>query len=285
MARAARLASRQHGAITRAQLRDAGLGDDAIDARVGTVLHRVHRGVYRFGHTAPSTEASYAAAALACGDGAVSGRAAAYLQRLVRGGPPVPEVTTRRNRRVPGVIVHRVRRLDPRDVTTWRGIPLTTVPRTLVDLAAILDDDALARAAHEADVLHGVAQQHVEEVFARRPNARGAARLRAIVTGDSPTALSRLEELFLAAVRRAGLPAPQTNRPAGTMRVDCRWPARRLTVELDSYRYHRSRHAWERDRRREREARARGDAHRRYTWRDVAEQPEAMLAELRRLLA
>jgi hypothetical protein len=65
--------------------------------------------------------------------------------------------------------------------------------------------------------------------------------------------------------------------------VDCRWPEQRLTVELDSYRYHQSRHAWEQDRRREREARVRGDEFRRYTWSDV-EEPRLMLAELRNLL-
>jgi very-short-patch-repair endonuclease len=70
----------------------------------------------------------------------------------------------------------------------------------------------------------------------------------------------------------------------GGHRVDCRWPEHRLTVELDSYRYHHSRHAWEQDRQREREARARGDQLRRYTWRDVAEDPEPMLAGLRSLL-
>jgi very-short-patch-repair endonuclease len=77
---------------------------------------------------------------------------------------------------------------------------------------------------------------------------------------------------------------PVTNRPAGAHYVDCRWPAQHLTVELDSYRYHRSRHAWEQDRRREREAYARGDEFRRYTWGDVFKHPKAMLAELRALL-
>jgi very-short-patch-repair endonuclease len=74
------------------------------------------------------------------------------------------------------------------------------------------------------------------------------------------------------------------NRAASGRRVDCRWPDHRLTVELDSYRYHRSRHAWERDRRREREAHARGDDFRRYTHGDVLESPDAMLAELHALL-
>ena len=97
--------------------------------------------------------------------------------------------------------------------------------------------------------------------------------------------LSKLEARFLSRLREAGLPLPETNRPAGGRRVDCRWPEYRLTVELDSYRYHRSRYAWEQDRRREREARARGDEFRRYTYGDVYETPGFMVAELSALLS
>ena len=86
-------------------------------------------------------------------------------------------------------------------------------------------------------------------------------------------------------LRAHGLRLPQTNRIAGGRRVDCRWPEQRLTVELDGYRYHHSRHAWEQDRRRERDAHARGDQHRRYTYGDVFEDPRQMLAELRALLS
>ena len=85
-------------------------------------------------------------------------------------------------------------------------------------------------------------------------------------------------------LRAEGLPLPVTNRPAGGRRVDCRWHDRRLTVELDSFRFHNSRRAWERDRQREREAYARGDDFRRYTWTDVTEAPAAMLRELDALL-
>ena len=97
--------------------------------------------------------------------------------------------------------------------------------------------------------------------------------------------LSKLERAFLTLLREAGLPLPQTNRLASGRRVDCRWPEHGLTVELDSYRFHRTRHAWEQDRRRERDAHRRGDEHRRYTYGDVFEDSRAMLAELRTLLA
>lgn len=124
----------------------------------------------------------------------------------------------------------------------------------------------------------------VEAVLARLPTRRGAGTLRRILHGAQPVTLSRLEQRFLNCLRTENLPLPETNRPAGGRRVDCRWPEHRLTVELDGYRYHRSRHAWESDRRREREAYARGDEFRRYTWADVVENPTLMLRELHALL-
>src|SRR5204863_7428946 len=126
-----------------------------------------------------------------------------------------------------------------------------------------------------------VTPRQVEAVAARRPNAPGAANLRRVLRGDAHVTLSKLERRFLKLLTKARLPLPQTNRRAGRHWVDCRWPNRRLTVVLDSYRYHHSRYAWEQDRRREREARARGDEFRRYTYGDVFEHPRLTLRELR----
>jgi very-short-patch-repair endonuclease len=278
----ARIASLQHGVVTRTQLLDAGLTTKEIAARVrGRGLLRVHRGVYRVGHTAPSAEATYLAAVLAAGEGAVlCGRAASHLWGLLKGSAPRAEVIARGERRIEGVTTHRSRRLDPRDATVFNAIPVTTVARTLVDLAAGLSPNELARACHEAGVRYGVAPSGLMAVLARRPRARGARNLRNVITGDVRVTLSALEARFLTLLRKQALPLPVTNRPAGGHRVDCRWPEQRLTVELDSYRFHNSRHSWEQDRRREREARARGDDFRRYTYGDVMEHPAAMLREL-----
>jgi very-short-patch-repair endonuclease len=244
-------------------------------------LLRVHPGVYRVGHRAPSTEARYLAAVLAAGEGALlSGRAAAHLLEILKGTAPAPEVTARTQRRIGGVTTHRSRRLDPRDATVLKGIPVTTVPRTLVDIAADLSLDALARACHEAGVRYRTTPAQVEAVLARRPSNPGAKQLRRIIHGDVHVTLSKLEAHFLELLRNAGLPLPVTNRPAGGRRVDCRWPEHRLTVELDGYRFHNSRHSWELDRRREREARARGEDFRRYTYGDVFERPQLMLDEV-----
>ena len=281
----ARIAGAAHGLVTRPELLGAGVTVAQIRSRVrrGALL-REYPGVYRVGHAAPSVEARYLAAVLACGPGAVlCGRAAAYLLGLIKGRPPPPEVITRTERCVAGVRTHRARR-GATESMTWRGVPVTTPARTLVDLAARLSLDELARACHEAGVLHRTTPRQVGVVLRRRPSAPAAGRLRAVMSGDVPVTLSAMERRFLTVLRGAGLELPQTNRVAGSKRVDCRWPRRRLTVELDSYRYHNSRHAWEQDRRREREARARGDEFRRYTYGDVFEQPEPMLAELRPLL-
>jgi very-short-patch-repair endonuclease len=214
----------------------------------------------------------------------LSGRAAAQLLGLLKGPVCDPEVTIRGERRVAGIATRRSRRLHPRETTLWRGVPVTSPAQTLVDLAAVLDAEELARACHEAGVRHHTTPRQVEAVLARRPNTRGAAELRRVLRGDVKVTLSKLESAFLALLRNERLPLPETNRPAGGRRVDCRWPKLKLTVELDSYRYHSSRHAWEQDRRREREARARGDEFRRYTYGDVLESPRLMLGELRALL-
>ena len=230
-------------------------------------------------------EARYFAAVWACGANAVlSGRAAVHLYGIIKGQAPAPEVITITERRIPGVKTRRSRNSERVQATTCRAISVTTVSRTLVDLASHLSFDVLARACHEAGVLHRITPTQVEAVLATRPKTPGAANLRKILRGDVNVTLSKLERRFLKLLRQERLPLPKTNKTAGARRVDCRWPDRRLTVELDSYTYHQSRHAWEQDRHREREAHARGDEFRRYTYADVVETPRLMLAELRALL-
>jgi very-short-patch-repair endonuclease len=283
----ARIAARQHGVITSVQLLAAGLTPRMIERRVekGT-LHRVHRGVYRVGHVAPSTEARYLAAVLAAGDGALlAGKAAAHLMRLLNGPAPAPEVVAQNQRRIKGVRTKRMQTLDGRDGWIHEGIPCTTIARTLVSLAGSLHGEDLARACHQASVLYRTQPEDVEAVLARHPNAPGAATLRSILRGDIKTTLSKLERVFLHLLGKNNLELPETNKRHNGRYVDCRWPARHLTVELDGYRYHSTRHAWEQDRQREREARRRGDDFRRFTSGDVFDHPNQMLDELGPLLA
>ena len=184
-----------------------------------------------------------------------------------------------------GGIVTRVRpELARSEASSCRGVPTLSPAAVLVELAAVLPREELAAACHEAGVRYDVTPRDVARILERYPRSRGAAELRRVMSGETRVALSRVESKLVERLIGADLPLPVTNRPAGGRRVDCRWPEYRLTVELDSYRYHRSRQAWERDRLREREARLRGDEFRRYTWNDVMDEPDWMLRELRSLL-
>ena len=250
------IAGRQHGVVTRAQLLEARITRNEIAARLHAgALHREHRGVYRVGHRAPSVEATYLAAVFAAGEGAhLRGLAAAHLWRVVKAKqPPAAEIVAPKQRRIEGVRTQRARHLDAQDCAVCRGIPVTSVARTVVDLAVLLSENALARACHEAGVRYGLTPNAVVAVLQRRPTAKGAKKLRRIIEGEVQVTLSKLESQFLELLRANGLPLPITNRPASGRRVDCRWPEFRLTVELDSYTFHNSRYSWEQDRRRERE--------------------------------
>src|SRR5215217_4857063 len=139
--RLARIAARQHGLVSHRQLAAVGLTRNAVAGRVEKGrLHRVYRGVYAVGHIEPSSQARWMAAVMACGSGAVlSHLDAAQLWKIYDGeGARVHVSTTRKTgRQLAGVRVHRVRQLDPEEVTVKDGIPVTTVARTLVDLTDV----------------------------------------------------------------------------------------------------------------------------------------------------
>jgi very-short-patch-repair endonuclease len=282
----AALAHDAYGNVTREEALAVGVTDGQIRSRLRKgSLHLEYPGVYRVGHRAPSLEASYMAAVKACGKGALlCGRAAACLLAVVTGAAPPPEVLTTTKRRIAGIIVHRSRTDLAVDAFKWRGVPVTSPARTIVDIAPALSLNDLARAFHEAGIRYGTTPDAVERVLRRRPTSPGARKLRRVIHGDVHVSLSALEKRFLRLLRDAGLPLPISNKIAAGGYVDCRWPDHKLIVELDGYRYHSSRHAWERDRRRERVARAAGYEFRRYTYGDVFEHPRLMMRELRQLL-
>ncbi|MFL5846509.1 MAG: type IV toxin-antitoxin system AbiEi family antitoxin domain-containing protein [Solirubrobacteraceae bacterium] len=287
-ARIAALAAGAHGVVTRERLMSQGIGPRQIARRVekGSLI-RVHRGVYRVGHAAPSMLARYAAAVLACGDGALlAATAAGHLHRLLKQPPPTPIVLTPTERAVPGVVTRRYRKqLTEEEVTITRAIPVTSVPRTLADLAGLVDPAELARAFHRAKILHGTHPATVETILALHPKTPGIAALRRVLRGEQPVELSRLETAFRRLLREQGLPLPVMNRPEGGHLLDCRWPEHRVTVELDSFTFHNSLHAWDGDRARERAAYARGDAFRRFTRIDVFDEQTVMLRVLHDLLS
>jgi hypothetical protein len=277
----ARIAGRQHGRISHAQLVAAGVGRDRIKRwRAGGLLRRAHVGVYAFGHAAPSPRADLMAAVLACGSGAVVSHASAAHAFGIRPAPPAwPEVTvpTTAGRCRPRIVVHRVRAIDPRDVTVRAGVPTTIVARVLLDLSPRLAPAALTRACHEAWVRYGTTPAHIQACIARNPTKKGAPKLLRALGAD--VTLSALEDGFLALLNRAALPRPRTNVDRHGDKVDCHWPAQGLTVELLGYRFHASREAFEAD-----IARRRRSSHIAYTYGDVFERGARTATEIATLL-
>jgi very-short-patch-repair endonuclease len=282
----ARLAATQHGVVTRAQLLATGLDANAVDYRVKVGrLHRVHKGVFAVGHTSLSPLSNAMAAVLACGDGAVlSHRSAAALWNIDPTWRLPVEVTTTGNRRHRRVRAHRSRTLDAQDVTTRDGIPITTPARTVVDLADVLDDRALARAVNEAQVLRIMRLEELAIQLERSPGRRAMRRLRGFVErADGPTR-SELEDEFLRFVERYDLPRPEINQTIAGYEVDAVWRQRRLVVELDSRRYHDLAQPFESDREKDANLLAAGFPVVRVTWWRLRGRPAAEADRLHTLL-
>jgi hypothetical protein len=279
---AARIASGHHGRISRAQLLAAGVDGDRIKRwiRDGR-LRPVHQGVYAVGHSAPTVLGRYAGAVLAGGGGArLSHFADAHLLRLIPGPPPRPEVTvpTTAHRRRPGIVIHRVRELPIQDTDHLHGIPILSVARTLLDLAPHLDCERLTRACHEAWHRHRTTPEDVERCISRNPHKKGIAKLRRALGTDD--VLSPLEAGFLQLMREHRVPLPRTNIDVAGDKVDCHWPEHGLTVELQSYRYHATRQAFEND-----IARRRRSGHLPFSYGDVFDRGRQTAVEIASRLA
>jgi very-short-patch-repair endonuclease len=285
------IATRQYGVVSRAQLLAGGIGDGAITTRVRRCgLHPLHRGVYAVGHTALAPLARQLAAVLACGEGAVVSHrsAAGAIWRLVDAIDDVVDITIpRSNRRRPGLRVHRSRVLDAEDTRVVRGIPVTSVPRTLVDLAEEVTDRELERAFDEALTRRLATATSITAAVHRLHGRRGTSRLRALLERDTEPTFTRseAEERLLGLIRNAGLPPPQVNARIATHTVDFAWRDPQLIVETDGYRFHSTRTVFERDRIRDAELTGAGFRVIRVTWRQLETEPLAVLARLAQALA
>jgi very-short-patch-repair endonuclease len=263
--------------VSRGQLRALGFGRGAIERRLSVGrLHVVHRGVYAVGHRALRVEGRWLAAVLACGDGAVlSHRSAAAHWGLLATSQAVTDVTAARGRRgAPGIRLHRARFLDARDTTTHEAIPLTTVARTLLDLAATVPADRLERAFAQALVLRIYDHTTVRELLARSNGHRGTKILAQATAHEAKHTKSDWEVRLLALIRRTQLPEPLVNHALiapdhGHCIVDFYWPQQRLVVETDSWSFHGSRAAYEADRARDAALIAEGYRVVRFTWHTI----------------
>ena len=292
-ARIAALAAEQHGVVSRGQLLDAWIPSTTIEDRVRRgQLVPLHRGVYAVGHAHLRPNGYRLAAVLAIGPGAVlSHRDAAALYGIRDGGGTRIDVSTPAERRSTRRIrVHGRRRLDPQDVTTLDGIPVTTVSRTLVDLAVIVAADALHKALSEAERQRILDVKGIEQALGRLRGRRtqSATRIRAALsdlaaTGTTVTR-SWLEDRFLSLLEAHDLPRPATNAYVAGYEFDAVWRAQRVAVELDGWDGHKTRHAFQHDRTKGNAAQAAGYALLRFTHADVVRRPHEVAADVARQL-
>jgi very-short-patch-repair endonuclease len=287
-ARLSAVARRQYGLVTREQLRGVGIGEHGIAERIRTGrLHRLHRGVYSVGHDALKPEAYWLAAVLACGPGAVLSHTSAAAHWNIRQSAAatvdvtVPTRSGRKRRK--GIRIHRSGRLSPHEVTVHEGIPVTTVARTLLDLADVLPDQALKRTIDEAEYQRVLDMTSLVAVVNGNPGRRGA-RVLALAQEGAEWTRSELEQRFLELLERHGLPRPRVNTRIEGYEADFVWPNEKVIVETDGRAAHGTRKAFEADRRRDRRLLRAGYRTIRLTDQALRYEDEAIAADLEALL-
>jgi hypothetical protein len=290
--------ARQHGVISLTQLLELGLSATAVHKRAASGrLHRVHRGVYAL--TPPSLlplNGRYLASVLACGPGAVlSHRSAADLLGLRKTdrAPIDVMVPAGVRRRFDGIDGHQSGTLTAADITIVDGIPVTTVARTALDLAAVVRRRAVERALDQAEMLEVFDLNALNDQLQRSPHHPGAPILKAVLeehAAGTTVTWSELEELCLEVTRAAGVQPPELNAYVDPgdgeppIRPDFVWRAQRVTVEADGFGSHKTRHAFEDDRRRDQRLIAAGWRPVRITERQLRNERDRIVALLIDLL-
>lgn len=289
----AALAQRQHGVVARRQLAELGIGRGAIHARLRRgSLHLLHRGVYAVGHRRIDRLGRWMAATLASGtDAVLSHRSAALCWGLLRGPDrPVIEVSRPGGHGTrAGIAMHRVR-LPADERTVVDGVPATTVPRTIFDIAARGDRRDAERAFHEAEVQGLTDRLSLPGLLDRYPGHAGAPLLRELlgIGSDGGATANDFEAIFADLIERHRLPRPRFNPDLVVsgrhFKPDCAWAAQKVVVEVDGHAVHSTRRAFESDRERDRIFAAEGWRVIRVTWRQVTDSPELIAGDLRRAL-
>jgi len=283
------------GLVRRQDAAAMGVSDRELDHLVALgLLLVVHTGVYR--HAAVPFDGRGRLLATVWGAGALavaSHRSAAWLWELRDVPRWRPEVTVAgRTRRSPTrATVHRTDRLEPADITSCEGIPVTTVPRTLLDLGAVTGVPVVGQATQDA-VIRGLVEPEallcvLERVGGR--GRRGTAALRAVVETASLDARleSRLEQELLEILLRCEVPAPVPQHElrcvdGRLVRLDFAWPEQRVAVEADGRRWHATTADFESDRARGNSITASGWALYRFGWSDVRERRAGVVASIHR---
>jgi Transcriptional regulator, AbiEi antitoxin len=249
----AKLAEQQHGVVSIRQLeRVLGYSRKAVQRDVASGrLHSLHRGVYAVGHRLVPAHGRCLAAVLACGpDALLSHGSAAWLWGIWRYGPAPLHVTSPlpRKPRAP-IHLHHSRILTAADRAIEENVPVTSLPRTLLDCAAESRRPRLQRMLERSEELKLFDLGPVEELLGRSRGHAGWGRLRGGIALYAPVPFTRsgFERRFFEAVLRAGLPRPATNFVEAGFELDLYWPEHRFAVELDTYATHGTNAAFERN--------------------------------------
>lgn len=240
------------------------------------------------GHTNISPYGQCLAAVLASGpDALLSHLSAAWLWGISSASHAPFSVTTpvRRKPRPP-IRLHEARLLTADDRALNEGIPVTSLARTLLDLAAAVRFEWLEKMVERSEELELFDLRQVEDLLARTVGHHGHGRLRRAIALYKPTSFTRsgLERRFLQLVVEAGLPQPHMNYVEEGLELDCYWPERRFAVELDVYETHGSRAAFERDRKREQDLLLAGIQTTRVTGPRLEKEPDEVIRRITRLL-
>jgi predicted transcriptional regulator of viral defense system len=287
------LARRQHGVVSIRQLQQL-LGYSRVAVRrlvESGRLHRVGYGVYAVGHANLSLHGECLAAVLEVGPGALlSYHSAGWLWGLWTGSPKPIHVTAIVSRHHPapkGITRHRARNLDDSDRAVVEGIPVTSVARTLLDLAWKLRSDQLRKVLARAEDLKLLDLDAIHEVIERNRGHLGAKRLRfALATYERPVwSRSEFERRFVAALVDSGLPRPATGWNEVGHELDVYWPEHRFGIELDSFATHGNREAFETDRERDLDFALAGIEVIRVSERRFHRDPATIVADVATLLA
>lgn len=247
-------AEKQHGVAAVQELLALGLSPSAVKRwTADRRLHRVHRGVYAVGRADLTAHGKWLAAVKACGPGAVlSHQSAATLWDLRRSSSSIVHVTTPGRSRRQGLRAHEVRRLDEEDRALRDGVPVTSVARTALDCAEMVAQRELVRLLEQTERLGLFDLNAIELLLDRNPRRRGVKKLReaiAAVHGEPPRVNSDWERDLLDFCDDIGVPKPELNVIVEGYEVDALWRDMKLIVELDSWTFHRSRRAFDEDRR------------------------------------
>jgi hypothetical protein len=286
----AELADRQHGVVSIRQLRELGYSNDAVEyACAQGHLHRLRHGVYAVGHTNLSLHGKCLGAVLGCGpDALLSHWSAAWLWGLMPTQPIPIHVTTPipRHKRL-GLLIHRSRTLTDEDRALVEGIPVTSVARTALDLAARVRRRSVDRLLQRSEELKIFDLPDFESVLARNRGHRGAKPLRRAVALYEPPPFTRsgLEGRFFELLAEYGLPRPATNYVEAGYELDVYWPELRFAVELEVFETHGSRLSFEEDRLRQEDLKLAGVELIRVTGPRLYREPGRVMERVARLLA